>query len=240
MSETSPSLRRQISLILMVLFIASGSAVARPKDKDTRVATTPFEVILDYASASEALEYLARAYPNVKFRTHPTMNGFYAYGGDAETLLSIKREMAWIDLPAIRVEEPVAIPLWHISAPQALESLELRVPDADCGGSGSTLIFRGPKALRMDVLVALIRLDVPTIHLQISRAELARIPKGRCRVPARGEPYVCPGGDCGGVLHKTGLEEGDLVQSEPRRHPYDPFWVVERHGQRMNIFVDFL
>ncbi len=214
---------------------------SEPKSKSRnvlQVASTPFEILLEFASADEVLDYLVPRYPKVSFRPRPTMNGFYA-SGSFEDLLSIKRDVVWIDQPAYLSPLPATHVLQHISAEEALVALRHWVPQADFITEGNAVVHQNPNQSKAAVLVALGRLDRPSIRLRISREELSQAPPSHCQVPERRDRFECPLGDCGGVLHLTGLKRGDQIDSEPHKHPCAPFWVVHRDGQSVNIFVEF-
>lgn len=209
------------------------------------LASSRFEVLFEEALAQEVLDgYLRSYYPRVTFWPHPTMNGFYAKGTRRE-LLSIKRDLLYLDHPNWNAPLPLLLPLRHLSGEEAVEGLKRWVPEADCvvgerSQSGEeSVLFRGPASARGAVLVSVGRLDRPTVRLRVSRDDLATCQPGRCALPQERKLFECPLTDCGGILHLLGLKSGDSVFEQVGGELPAPFWVVSRDEETVNIFVEF-
>ncbi len=67
------------------------------------IASSPIEVLLEFAPADQVLQLLVPQFPDVVFTPHPTMNGFYLRGTRKE-ILAIKALVPDLDHPALPLD----------------------------------------------------------------------------------------------------------------------------------------
>ena len=226
--------RLRRSFLALLFALAFGVAVQ---------ASTPPEFLLENLEPEPVIEYFMARYPQVQFWIrNPNVKNFYAMG-TREEVLAIKRETFELDqagkIPVI--PESASVPLKHLRTKDALALLPYWVPGAIAKDWGKTISLEGPPKLRNQAGLALLEIDRPSVWIRLTREQLAQCPAGVCRLPDRSTnvSFECPKGDCGGLLHLTGLRQGDLIRWSSLSEPGKPFWVVLRNKAVTNIYLDF-
>lgn len=197
------------------------------------------EYLLEEAPSDKVVDYLICLYPRVRFTRHPTMNGFYALG-TKEEYLAIKRALVDLDRPEPWPDLPASTRYVadKTSAEEAFNRLRHWMPEVVCRVDGDGIVCEGPAVVRGPAIRVLTQLNHKTEVVEVQRETLANAPKSLCETSKDYSPFACPGGNCGGFLHLTGLRNGDEVLPYLRESQYGPFWVVHRDGAETNIFVD--
>jgi hypothetical protein len=83
--------------VLIVGFVPNRKAHPHPPYK-IPLGGYPQEILLEVAPSNRIMPYLQACFPDVEFRPHPTMNGFYTIGSRKD-ILEIKSMIGRLDQP---------------------------------------------------------------------------------------------------------------------------------------------
>lgn len=193
------------------------------------------EFLLEETPAGPLVEKLCVAMPTVRFRNHPTMNGFYA-DSNVTNLLNLKRILGTLD-------RPVGTPLNDYELPMELEVLgfeealhivsemypELQVTEADQG-----VVLRGNPFRVLTAQSLLWSRDCETVEVDVDITKLEKA-TNTCELTHFGSKSVACDEGCQGPLHLLGIGRGDeIVQVGSVLNLQSALW-IRRQGRRYRL-----
>ncbi|HIB63753.1 MAG TPA: hypothetical protein EYO33_01185 [Phycisphaerales bacterium] len=193
------------------------------------------DFLLEEAPAGPLVKKLRVAMPAARFRSHPTMNGFYA-DSDKTNLLNLKRILGTLDRPVGTPLDDYELPmeLEVLSFEEALPIVEGMYPELQVTGDDRRVVLKGNPFRVLAAQSLLWSRDCENIEVDVDIAQLEKA-INTCKLTHFGSKSVACYEGCQGPLHLLGIKRGDeILQVGSVLNLQSALWIC-RQGRRYRL-----